>query len=95
MAGIHENSAVFSDRIGWYLYRYGSQYGGILADLRKSGVPASVLWSLSLIHILDSQKNIGDAMKKINDIDIDGLNAAIKNLSDVVEPFANFFNRFR
>ena len=44
---------------------------------------------------VDSQKNIGDAMKKINDIDIDGLNAAIKNLSDVVEPFANFFNRFR
>ena len=44
---------------------------------------------------VDSQKNINDAMKKVNDIDIDSLNAAIKNLSDVVEPFANFFNRFR
>lgn len=44
---------------------------------------------------VDSQKNINDAMKKVNDIDIDSLNAAIKNLSDVVEPFANFFNKFR
>lgn len=44
---------------------------------------------------VDSQKNINEAMKKINDIDIDGLNAAIKNLSDVVEPFASFFNRLR
>lgn len=44
---------------------------------------------------VESQKNIGDAMKKVNEIDIDGLNTAIKNLSDVVEPFANFFNRFR
>ena len=44
---------------------------------------------------VESQKNISDAMKKVNDIDIEGLNTAIKNLSDVVEPFANFFNRFR
>lgn len=44
---------------------------------------------------VDSQKSINEAMQKINEIDIDGLNAAIKNLSDVVEPFAAFFNRFR
>lgn len=44
---------------------------------------------------VDSQKSINEAMQKINEIDINGLNAAIKNLSDVVEPFAEFFNRFR
>lgn len=44
---------------------------------------------------VSSQENIGTAMEKLDAIDIDGLNAAIKNLSDVVEPFASFFNRFR
>lgn len=42
-----------------------------------------------------SQENIGSAMEKINAIDIDGLNQAIRNLSDAVEPFAKFFNQFR
>lgn len=42
-----------------------------------------------------SQENIGRAMEKIEAIDIEGLNQAIKNLSDVVEPFAEFFNKFR
>lgn len=42
-----------------------------------------------------SQENIGRAMEKLEAIDIDGLNQAIKNLSDVVEPFAEFFNKFR
>lgn len=44
---------------------------------------------------VDSQKTVSEAMEKINEIDINGLNAAIKNLSDVVGPFAEFFNRFR
>lgn len=42
-----------------------------------------------------SQENIGSAMEKINAIDIEGLNQAIRNLSDAVEPFAKFFNQFR
>lgn len=42
-----------------------------------------------------SQENIGSAMEKINAIDIEGLNQAIQNLSDAVEPFAKFFNQFR
>ncbi len=42
-----------------------------------------------------SQKNMTAAMDKIDAIDIEGLNRAIKNLSDVVEPFASFFNKFR
>lgn len=42
-----------------------------------------------------SQENIGRAMEKVNAIDIEGLNRAIKNLSDAVRPFADFFNKFR
>ena len=42
-----------------------------------------------------SEKNINEAMEKLNAIDIEKLNTAIRNLSDAVEPFANFFNRFR
>lgn len=42
-----------------------------------------------------SQENIGSAMEKINAIDIEGLNQAIRNLSDAVGPFAEFFNKFR
>lgn len=41
-----------------------------------------------------SEQNMQEAMEKINEIDIDGLNAAIKGLSDVVTPFARFMNRF-
>lgn len=37
---------------------------------------------------------VEEAMGKINKMDIDTLNRAIQDLSDVVEPLANFFNRF-
>ena len=33
-----------------------------------------------------------DAMKQINSIDIDSLNASIRSLRDTVEPLAAFFN---
>ncbi len=36
-----------------------------------------------------------EGIEKLNAIDIDSLNSAIKNLSDTVEPFANLFNRSR
>jgi hypothetical protein len=45
--------------------------------------------------VSSSEKNLGETMEKIEAIDIDGLNTAIQNLSDAVEPLANFFNRFR
>lgn len=34
------------------------------------------------------------ALQKVNEFDIETLNAAIKDLSDVVEPLANFFKVF-
>ncbi len=41
-----------------------------------------------------TEKDLAATMKKIDDIDIDHLNQAIKDLSDVIQPLANFFNRF-
>ena len=44
--------------------------------------------------VTSSQNGVEQAMKKLNSIDFDTLNKAIKNLSDVVEPLAKFFNVF-
>lgn len=41
-----------------------------------------------------SEKGVQEALEKIQAIDIDELNQAIKGLSDVVSPFAKFMNRF-
>lgn len=45
--------------------------------------------------VVSSEQNINDALEQVNSIDIDELNRAIQNLSDVVEPMAQFFGRFR
>lgn len=45
--------------------------------------------------VVNSEENINEALEKVNAIDIDELNRAIKNLSDAVGPFAQFFNRFK
>ena len=42
-----------------------------------------------------SQDGIENTLKKIEAIDLDTLNKAIQDLSDVLEPIANFFNGFR
>lgn len=38
---------------------------------------------------------VSSLMKEVEAIDFEGLNKAIKDLGDVVEPFAKFFNRFK
>lgn len=45
--------------------------------------------------IAENSESIADVMNKLEAIDFEGLNAAIKDLGDVVEPFANFFGKFR
>ena len=42
-----------------------------------------------------SQQGVKDTLQKIDSIDLDALNKAIKDLSDVIEPIANFFNTWR
>lgn len=44
--------------------------------------------------VTSSQAGLEEALKKINTMDIDALNKAIKTLSDVVEPLAKFFKVF-
>lgn len=43
----------------------------------------------------DSSKQLSTAFTNINSIDFEGLNDAIKDLGDVVEPLSNFFKKFR
>lgn len=68
---------------------------GMVADLEE---PISNLGAL--VENLDSfavssEDAVHQAMDKLNTIDFDTLNQAIKNLSDVVEPLAKFFNVFK
>lgn len=43
--------------------------------------------------VVSSEENMADALKKIEDIDIDTLNSAIKDLESVVKPLARLFGR--
>ena len=45
--------------------------------------------------LTDNSQSLTDAVDKMNNIDFDGLNKAIKDLQDAVGPFASFMNRFR
>lgn len=45
--------------------------------------------------ITENSESIADVMKKVEAVDFETLNKAIKDLSDVVEPFANFFGKFK
>jgi hypothetical protein len=45
--------------------------------------------------VSSSQTGVEQTMRKINSIDFDALNAAIKDLSDVIEPIAKFFKSFK
>ena len=45
--------------------------------------------------IAENAEAVSSLMKEVEAIDFEGLNKAIKDLGDVVEPFARFFNRFQ
>ena len=45
--------------------------------------------------IAENAEAVSSLMKEIEAIDFEGLNKAIKDLGDVVERFAKFFNRFQ
>lgn len=47
-------------------------------------------------HLVDDNAVVlNSAVSQMNSIDFEGLNSAIKDLQDVVQPMANFFNKFR
>lgn len=45
--------------------------------------------------ITDNAESVEEVMKKMEEVDFESLNKAIKDLGDVVEPFANFFGKFK
>ena len=45
--------------------------------------------------VTTSGSSMEEAIGKLNAIDIETLNGAIKDLSDVVQPMADFFGRFK
>ncbi len=45
--------------------------------------------------ITENSQSVQQIMKKFDEIDFEGLNQAIKDLGEVVEPFANFFGKFK
>ena len=73
----------------------------IVADLNSiteevSGLvsQANVLIDNSNNMVEDNTEAVTETINKLNNMDFETLNKAIKDLSDVVEPMANFFNRF-
>ena len=45
--------------------------------------------------VVTTQEGVEQTMNRLNSIDFETLNQAIKNLSDVVQPLAKFLNTFR
>ena len=43
----------------------------------------------------DSSESLVSAFDNINSIDFEGLNKAIEDLGNVVEPLSNFFKKFK
>jgi len=59
------------------------------------GDAVSVLEELDIDTLNSAIAELETGVQKLNDIDVDALNEAIQNLNDSVEPFANFFNRYK
>ena len=64
------------------------------ADLEEMVGNVNGLVDQSREGVAVAKKGVELAVDKINAIDIDTLNQAIKDFSDVVEPLAKFFNIF-
>lgn len=45
--------------------------------------------------LAENAESVEQVMKKLDEIDFEGLNSAIKDLGDVVEPLASFFGKFK
>lgn len=86
-----------------------SQVNGIMGqvsetiELADAAIESVTEMSLSITNmgnnmdafITENAESIQQIMKKFDEIDFEGLNGAIKDLGDVVEPFAKFFGKFK
>ena len=72
----------------------------VTTELAESDLLSIVADMESLVENVDglistSQAGVEQTLQKINGIDFDALNTAIGDLSDVIEPIAKFFNRYK
>ena len=72
----------------------------VTTELANSDISGMVENMDTLVKNVDdlvstSQSGVEQTIKKLNAIDFDALNRAIKDLSDVVEPVAKFFKSFK
>jgi len=65
------------------------------AALSAVGDAAKVLDQIDIVSLNLAIEKLQGAVDTLSSIDVDKLNAAISNLNDTVEPFANFFAKFR
>ena len=92
--------------IGLMVFRLMPQVNGllvqletVLTDLEQTTGQLAALDLESMVTNMDSlavyaQESLQQTMEKLDTIDFETLNRAIRNLSDVVEPLAKFFNVF-
>ncbi len=76
-----------------------TQMEGTMANLEQVTGQLAEMDLGSMVNNVDQlvttgQTSINETMEKLNLIDFAALNQAIKNLSDVIEPLAKFFNIF-
>ena len=76
-----------------------SQMQTVLSDLEQATRQLSVMDFTGMVEDVDilvttAQSSLEQTMGKLNSIDFDSLNKAIKNLEAVVEPLAKFFKVF-
>ena len=71
----------------------------ILGDLEKTSASLAQLDLSSMVTDVDAlvvyaQESLAAAMEKLNTIDLETLNQAIRDLAEIIEPMANFVRRF-
>ncbi len=71
------------------------ELGGITEEINGVVAEAEVLIDNSNTMVENNTDAITETVQKLNNVDFETLNKAIKNLSDVVEPLAKFFNVFQ
>ncbi len=87
-------------QIAGQLHTLGTQAETVLSNLENVTselARADIAGMVSNVDALvtDSQTGVRQALDKINTLDISSLNQAIEDLSAVVKPLADFFEKFR
>jgi len=77
-----------------------SNLNSVTSELAEVDLTGMIDQISSLVTNVDglvstSQEGVETTLQKINQIDFEALNKAIKDLSDVIEPIADFFNMFQ